>query len=150
VIESIESYSKAVKYLPGSSLLRMTYAQALISSDDNQYLDTAIENLELALADDPFNSFGWKQASIAYHRNDDQAMTHYSTAQHFLLSGNIRGAMINAKKAVDLLPKNTPKWIKAQDIMMTTTSNMTDKQKVRQEKQEKEQRDRRRKERNRN
>ena len=149
VVGSIEAYSNAVKYLPDSSLLRMTYAQSLISSDDDQYLDTAIENLELALQDDPLNGFGWKQASIAYHRNDNQAMTHYSTAQYFLLSGNIRGAMINAKKAVDMLPKNTPKWVKAQDIMMTTASNMTDKQKVQREKQEQQQREQRRRERDR-
>lgn len=149
VEESLEPYSKAVEHFPTSALLRMSYAQSLISTDDNQYLDTAIENLEFALADDPNNSFGWKQASIAYHRNDNQAMTHYATAQHFLLSGNIRGAMINAKKAVDLLPKNTPKWIKAQDIMMTTESNMSEKQNAEREKQEKNERDRRREERNR-
>ena len=126
----------------------MSYAQSLISTDDDQYLEAAIKNLEIALNDDPDNSFGWKQASIAYHRNNDEAMTHYSTAQHFLLSGNIRGAMVNAKKAIDLLPKNSPRWIKAQDIIVITQANMDDSQRKKQEDNKQQKKDRQ-KERNR-
>ena len=148
VVESLEPYAKAVEYLPSSTLLRMSYAQSLISTDDDQYLDAAIKNLEIALNDDPDNSFGWKQASIAYHRNNNVAMTHYSTAQHFLLSGNIRGAMVNAKKAIDLLPENSPKWIKAQDIMVITQANMDDSQRKKQEDNKQQKKDRQ-KERNR-
>lgn len=149
VVESLEAYKNAVEYLPSSSLLRLSYAQSLISTDDDIYLEEAIDNLVIALDDDPFNSYGWRQASMAYHRLDDEAMTHYSTAQHFLLSGNIRGAMINAKKAVDLLPKESPYWFKAQDIMMTTQSNLSDAQKKQQERQRKEETKRRQDERSR-
>lgn len=149
VINSIEPYSKAVEYLPHSPLLRFSFARSLISAEDDDYLEEAIENLELALFEDPTNSFGWKQASIAYHRIDNEAMTHYAIAQHFLLSGNIRGAMINAKKATDLLPKDSPKWYKAQDIMMTTESNLSDKAKKERDKRRKEEQEKNRKERNR-
>ena len=149
VIESLLPYQKAVEYLPESTLLRMSYARTLISSEDDQYLDEAIKNLEIALKAEPDDSFGWKQASIAYHRNNNEGMTHYSTAQHFLLSGNIRGAMVNAKKAVDTLPKDSPNWIKAQDIMMITQSNMSDSQKKDQDKKKKEEREQRKKERQR-
>ncbi|MDA9620073.1 M48 family metalloprotease, partial [Alphaproteobacteria bacterium] len=97
VLEALQPYEKAVEYLPSSALLRMSYARALISSEDDQFLDNAIKNLEIALEADPDDSFGWKQASIAYHRMNNNGMTYYSTAQHFLLSGNIRGAMVNAK-----------------------------------------------------
>ena len=149
VVESLHAYKNAVEYLPSSSLLRLSYAQSLISADDDQYLEEAIDNLVIALDDDPQNSYGWRQASMAYHRLDDPAMTHYSTAQHFLLSGNIRGAMVNAKKAVDLLPKESPYWIKAQDIMMTTQSNLSEAQKKQQERQRKEETKRRQDERSR-
>ncbi|MBT5186525.1 MAG: M48 family metallopeptidase [Kordiimonadaceae bacterium] len=149
VIESLEPYKNAVNNLPNSALLRMSYAQAMISSDDDQYLEEAIENLEISLRIDPINSFGWKQASIAYHRSNNAALTHYSTAQHFLMSGDLRGAMVNAQKAAQLLPKNTPRWIKAQDILVTTQSNMSERQRTQQEKQQKENTERRQKERNR-
>jgi predicted Zn-dependent protease len=149
VEQSIYPYERAVEYLPHSPLLRFSLANSLISTEKEKYLKRAITNLEIALGDDPRNSFGWRQASVAYHRLDDQAMTHYATAQHFLLSGNVRGAMINAKKATDLLPKNSPKWVKAQDIMMITQSNMSDQAREAQEKRNNQEREQRRKERNR-
>lgn len=148
VVESLTPYQKAVEYLPSSTLLRMSYAQSLISTDDDQYLEEAIIQLETALAAEPDNSFGWKQASIAYHRVDNEAMTHYSTAQHFMLSGDIRAAMINAKKAADLLPKESPLWFKANDILVITQSNLPDDQRKRQEEQKQEKREKQ-KERNR-
>ncbi|MDC1090215.1 M48 family metalloprotease [Emcibacteraceae bacterium] len=149
VEQSIAPYQKAVEYLPHSPLLRFSLANSLISTEQDKYLDSAIENLEIALGDDPRNSFGWRQASVAYHRSNDEAMTHYATAQHFLLTGNPRGAMINAKKATDLLPKDSPKWMKAQDIMMIMQANMSDQAKEAQEKRNDQEREQRRKERNR-
>ncbi|HPF47452.1 MAG: M48 family metallopeptidase [Alphaproteobacteria bacterium] len=148
VEESLEPYKKAVENLPSSTLIRMSYARSLISTENDTYLDEAISNLEIVLREEPNDSFSWKEASIAYHRKNDEAMTHYSTAQHFLLTGNIRGAMINAKKAVDLLPKNSPNWFKAQDIMMASQTNM-DKQERDQQEQEQKEKAERQKERNR-
>ncbi len=148
VVESIYAYREAVERLPESNLLRMSLAQSLISSDVDRFLDEAIEHLEIALNDEPNNSFGWKQASMAYHRNNDAGMTHYSTAQHFLLTGDIRGAMINAKKAIELLPKESPKWIKAQDILMAGQQNMDTRMSEEEERREQEQKERQ-KERNR-
>ncbi len=148
VIESIDAYREAVVRLPDSNLLRMSLAQSLISADEDRFLDEAIENLEIALEQEPNNSFGWKQASMAYHRNNDDAMTHYSTAQHFLLSGDVRGAMINAKKALDLLPKDSPKWIRAQDILMAGQTGMDKRMSAEEERREQEQKERQ-KERNR-
>ncbi|MDG1995994.1 MAG: M48 family metalloprotease [Emcibacteraceae bacterium] len=149
VIPSINSYEKAVEYLPSSSLIRFSLAQSLISSEQDKYLDQAIENLNYALKEDPTNSFGWKQASIAYHRINDEGMRHFATAQHFLLSGNVRGAMVNAKKAVNLLPKNSPKRIQAQDILVISESNMSKKMRKAKEKNEEREREQRKKERNR-
>jgi len=148
VVESLTPYQKAVEYLPSSTLLRMSYAQSLISTDDDQYLEEAIVQLETALEAEPENSFGWKQASIAYHRVGNEAMTHYSTAQHFMLSGDIRAAMVNAKKATDLLPKESPLWFKANDIMVITQSNLSDNQRKKQDEQNEEKKQRQ-KERNR-
>ncbi len=142
VEESIEPYRTAVELLPESNLLRMSYAQSLVSVDKEEYLDEAITQLEIALEAEPNNSFGWRQASMAYHRNDDLGMTHYSTAQHFLLTGDIRGAMINARKALELLPPNSPKWLKAQDIMMAGAANMDSRTLKEQERREREQKER--------
>lgn len=141
VVESIEPFSKSVELLPSSTLLRLSYAKALLSSEENEFLEDAINNLETALEEEPNNSFGWKQASMAYYRNDDMGMTHYSTAQHLLLTGDVRGAMVNAKKAVELLPEDTPIWFKAQDIMVAGQIGMERIQENREERQEQERRE---------
>tara|TARA_B100001939_G_scaffold201813_1_gene173432 strand:- start:26317 stop:27768 length:1452 start_codon:yes stop_codon:yes gene_type:complete len=122
--EAIPAYRMAVKNLPEEPLIRVAFAQALIATENNDYLPEAIESLEYALSRDPNNAFAWHQASVAYHRMGNDAMTHYATAERFLLSGNIRGAMVNAKHAVDLLPKNTPQWLRAQDILFVTRANL--------------------------
>ncbi|NOZ42255.1 MAG: M48 family metallopeptidase [Alphaproteobacteria bacterium] len=124
---SIAPYRNAVKYLPGEPLIRVSLAQSLISAEDNKYLKEALKNLDFALSRDPDNAFAWYQASIAYHRQHNKAMTYYATAERFLLIGNLRGAMVNAKHAVDTLPKNTPRWLRAQDILVITRSNMPEK-----------------------
>ena len=140
VKESITPYRNAVKNLPDEPLIRVSLAQSLIATEDNQYLDEALLNLEYAISRDPHNSFAWHQASVAYHRKENAAMTYYATAERFLLVGNLRGAMINAKHAVESLPKDIPQWVRAQDILVVTESNMSDKsrEKLEKEKSEKE------------
>ncbi len=147
VVESIDAYSTAVELLPSSTLLRMSYAKSLISAEDDQYLQEAIDNLQIALNEEPTSSFGWKQASMAYHRLGDSAMTHYATAQHFLLTGDVKGAMINAKKAVDLLPKDSPNWYKAQDIMLASQAGM---ERIDERKQEEKENEKKEEQKNRN
>jgi len=135
IIDSILPYRNAVKNLPEASLIRISLAQSLIATEDDQYLDEALDNLEFALARDPKNAFAWHQASIAYHRKHNKAMTYYATAERFLLIRNMSGAMVNAKHAVDTLPKNIPQWIRAQDILVVTQSNMTDKDRKKQKRE---------------
>ena len=145
---AVSGGTMAVSYFLGGQYKQCLEAMVLLSEDD-QFLDNAIKNLEIALDADPDDSFGWKQASIAYHRMNNNGMTYYSTAQHFLLSGNIRGAMVNAKKALDILPKGSPNWIKSQDIMVVTESHLSDDEKKRRKKNKKENREIRQKERQR-
>lgn len=137
VTDSIVPYRKAVEKLPDEDLIRISLAQSLIATEDNKYLDEAITHLQFALSRDPKNSFAWHQAATAYHRKDNAAMTYYTTAERFLLIGNLRGAMINAKHAVDTLPRDIPQWVRAQDILVVTQSNMSDKDRKKQKQQQK-------------
>ncbi len=132
--DSIIPYRNAVSYAGDETLIRVALAQSLLAGEDDQYLDEALLHLEYALSRDPSNSFAWRQASIAYHRKKNMAMTYYSTAERFMLVGNVRGAMINAKHAVDSLPKNSTQWLRAQDILVTTEANMSDKARKEQKK----------------
>ncbi|TPD62968.1 hypothetical protein FIV46_02490 [Emcibacter nanhaiensis] len=125
VREAGDAYRQAVKYLPSNPLIRVSFAQALLNTEDDALVDEALDSLKYALAKDPNNYFAWLQASIAYHRKGNEAMTRYASAERFLLAGDVRGAMVNAKFAMDNLPKNSTEWIRAQDILVTTQSNLS-------------------------
>ncbi|WP_417318145.1 M48 family metalloprotease [Emcibacter sp.] len=127
VREASDAYRMAVKYLPGNPLIRVSFAQALLGTEDDSLVDEALDSLKVALARDPANYFGWLQASTAWHRKGNEAMTRYASAERFLLAGDVRGAMVNAKFAMDKLPKGSSEWIRAQDILVTTQSNLSDK-----------------------
>jgi len=139
VTDSITPYRNAVKLIPEAALIRISLAQSLIATEEDHYLDEALKHLEFSLSRDAKNSFAWHQASVAYHRKHNAAMTYYATAERFLLVGNLRGAMINAKHAVDTLPNDIPQWIRAQDILVVTQSNLSDKERKKQEKAKKKQ-----------
>lgn len=142
--ESILPYQNAVRFLPETSLIRVSLAQSMIATEENKYLPEALRHLEFALSRDQQNAFAWRQASVAYHRSQNEAMTRYASAERFLLIGNLGAAMFNAKKAVDLLPKKTPKWYRAQDILTITRSNMSDKDRKREKDRNRRQNDRKR------
>ncbi len=136
ISQSLISYKESVKHLD-NSLLLISYGHALIAMEDDKYLTEAVKNIEQGLRKEPDNAFGWLQASIAYHRLGDKANTRLATAENFLLSGNIGGAMINAKYAVDLFPKNTPKWYRANDILVTSASNLPSPEELKQKRKDK-------------
>jgi len=73
----------------------------------------------------------------------------YSTDEQFFKSGNSRGDMENDKKTLDIWPKGTQNWIKSQDSMLVTESNLSDDEKKRRKKNKKENREIRQKERQR-
>jgi len=96
----------------------------MIATEDDKYLPEALEHLEYALSRDDRNAFAWHQASVAHHRLDNEAMTRLASAERFLLIGNVQAAMVNAGHAVKKLPKETPKWYRAQDILYISRSNL--------------------------
>jgi predicted Zn-dependent protease len=121
--ESVIAYRKAVERLPDHPLIRVSLAQSLLALEHDRYIDEALENITFSLSRDQYNAFAWRQASIAYHRQDNVAMTHYATAEHFLLIGNQRGSIMQARLAVDLLPKGSVQRIRAQDIIFISREN---------------------------
>lgn len=142
--QSILPYQNAVKNLPDEALIRVSLAQSMLATEEDSYLPAAMRHLEYALSRDPQNAFAWRQASVAYHRSHNDAMTRYASAERFLLIGNLGAAMFNAGKAVGLLPKKSPQWYRAQDILMITRANMSDRDRKREKERNKQQKKRER------
>jgi predicted Zn-dependent protease len=113
---AIEPYRKSVELAPKLPLLKVSLGQALVSTEDPKLIDEAITVLTAANRSEGDNPTTWGQLAIAYDRKGDIAMAELATAEQFTVIGGIPDAVRHARKATKLLPRNTPQWIRAQDI----------------------------------
>ena len=115
--EAVPYYRKAVALAPNSGLIRLGLGRALVSAEDNALLDEAISTLERGIIQDPHSGFGYQFLGMAYGRKGDEARASLATARGYSEDGKIGLAKQSASRARDLLPKGSPGWLKADDIM---------------------------------
>jgi predicted Zn-dependent protease len=117
VAESVPYYRKAQKLLPGSPLLRIELAQALLETGDAPALTKeALGELREAVRLDDSNGDGWHQLAIAEGRAGNFGQAALALAEEGLLAGDFRQAVQQATRATELLPRGSPGWIRADDI----------------------------------
>ena len=80
--------------------------------------------LRLAVARDGENPFAWYQLGTVYERTGDRARTALATAERANLTGDARMALASAQTAMTGLPKGSPDYIRAQDIMMVSKTQV--------------------------
>ncbi|MFQ5535536.1 MAG: M48 family metalloprotease [Sphingomonadales bacterium] len=124
VTEAIEPYRNAVKYAPGETLLRVSFAQAIIASEDPSLNEEAIRHLKVANQRDPYNPFAWHQLAIAYSRDGRQELADLATAERYLLTGRFRDSIGLAERAATQISEDSPDWWRAQDVVNLATQLM--------------------------
>ncbi|QKS01572.1 M48 family metalloprotease [Sphingomonas sp. CL5.1] len=107
-------------------LIATTFGHALIATEDKANLPEAIKVLRGAVARDDENPFAWYQLGTAYEQSGDEARAALATAETASMNGDMRTAAYSARVAMAGVPKNTPDWIRAQDIAMTAQNEMND------------------------
>jgi len=115
-------YEKAVLLKPDSGLLRRALAQVQIELGDQSFLQPAIDNLLIAVAQDRTDGFSWHQLAIAYGRLGRIGESSLALAEVALLRGNPKEAKYHAGKAEKLFAQGTPEWLQAQDILSAIES----------------------------
>ncbi len=116
VAEALPNYETAVRLLPRSPQLRVALAQIQIESDDRQLDRQALENLEEVLRREPDNAFAWRLSAVAHGRLGNKGMTSLALAEGALARGRLDEAREQAVRAQRLLAKNSPSWLRAQDV----------------------------------
>lgn len=123
--ESIQSYRRAVAYLPGSALLQAAFGQALLQGDAHRDLDDAINHLEEAARIEPQTPSTWHGLATAWGRkaemkNDKtlRGMADYALAEESLARGADDAAQKLAEQALKNLPTSSPYRVRAQDIRL--------------------------------
>lgn len=122
VAESIPYHQKSVDLMPSAPLLRINLAQAMLATEDEQYIPQAIEHLKFAVEKEIDNSFGWHQLATAYDRADQIGMANLATAERHYHNRQLGPAAQFAKRARDKLEKGTPTWQRATDIMQVAVN----------------------------
>ena len=117
VQEAVGPYRTAVRLLPNSGLLKGDLARVLIETNDQALLDDAVLNLRAALKEDSTQPFYWRQLAIAHGRRDERAESSLALAEEAILLGRKEEARFHAGRAEQLLPRGSPGWLKAHDIL---------------------------------
>lgn len=101
-------------------LIATTLGHALIATEDKAHLPEAIKVLRVAVQRDDSNPWAWMQLGTAYETTGDTARAALATAERASMTGDPRTAVVSARYAMANIPANTPDWIRAQDIAMTS------------------------------
>ena len=125
--QSLPHIQRAIELKPDSALFQIAYAQALIEQDNQESHALAVETLKSALQKEPENSTAWYYLSQAYGRMNHDALAEYATAEQRFNIGQLREAQAFAQRAQQDLPRNTPQWRRASDIIVIAETQLAKK-----------------------
>ena len=125
-IAPLREATQLTNYQP---LISTTFGHALIATDDKANYPEAMKVLKQAVARDDDNPFAWYQLGTVYAATGDEARASLATAESATLEGDDRLAALSANRAMGGLPPNSPDWIRAQDIAMTSQNAIDDDKK---------------------
>ena len=116
VREAIRPYEDAVRLAPSAPLLRIALSQAYIESGDPALTKRAIAYLNDASREEGRDGQVWRLLAIAYGRDNQIGMAALSLAEAALAARNKNTAIQQATRARQLLARNTPAYLRAEDI----------------------------------
>ena len=108
------AYQKAVELAPRDPLILGGLGRAQLASGN---LKAGLETLEKARARDFRDARVLRDLSLAYARDGQQGMAALVTAERYALAGRLDDAGIHARRAVRQLPRGSPPWQRAQDVL---------------------------------
>ena len=116
IADALPAYRKAVALRPTSTLLRLGLARTQVQLDDPELNEPALDNLRRVLDGEPKNASAWRLRAIAHGRAGDTGRSAWALAEARLAQGSLKEAMQQSERAMALLDKHTPPWLRAQDI----------------------------------
>lgn len=117
---ALASYTKAVKLLPSSGLMRKDLADVQLEMNDPELLDDAIANLRVAIAKNKTPG-ALEKLGAAYHRKGNEPYFRLARGEAALLRGNGRQAKFHSEIALKSFKHGSRDWLKAQDVIQAAT-----------------------------
>ncbi len=120
------AHLQSVKLKPDAPLLQINLAQAILAQDDGKRADEAIPHLQKALALEHDSPFAWTLMAQAYDAKGDGGQARLASAEARFSVGDMKQARIFAMRARGILPKGTPEWRRATDIVLASNPSEND------------------------
>lgn len=116
IAEAAAPYRKALALLPGSALLKMSLAKALIDSDDRSTLEEARQHLVDTTVTEPGNAEAFRLLATAEGRLGHEGAAAIAMAEFSLLIRRYDDARRYAIRASQLIQPGDPGFLKLQDL----------------------------------
>lgn len=115
--QAVAPLRRALSLSPGGDPIRVMLGHALVSSDTKTATDEAIRVLTNATQRDSDSAEAFEFLAMAYDRQGKQPQAQLAAAQALFVSGKYVEARTQAARAQAVLPKDSPGWLKADDIL---------------------------------
>ncbi len=126
--ESIPYHRRSLELEPGQPLFQINLARALMAADRRTGADEAVPLLQAAVAKEPDNAFAWRELAQARNLQGDEAQAQLASAEQNFAIGNYPAALSFAERARRSLPRNTPAYQRAADLVNFSTENVREMQ----------------------
>ncbi len=117
---------QAIQLKPGAPELLFLLGQTLLAEDSPAKLDEAIADLHRGLALESDNPEGWLFLSQAYDKHGDAGLARLAAAEESFSLGQNDDARRFGMQARQILPKGSPEWRRATDIVLVSKPSRDD------------------------
>lgn len=125
--ESIPYHRRSLELAPNQPLLQINLARALVAAHGRAGTDEAIQLLQAAAAREPDNAFAWRELAVARDLRGEEGLAELASAEQNFAIGDYGAALSFAERARRSLPRNTPSYQRASDIVTFAGNEMRDR-----------------------
>ena len=111
---AVAAYALAAQGAPSEPLILGAYGRALLANGQPK---AALKQLEAARARDFRDARILRDLGQAYAQTGQPGMASLSVAERYALQGRLKDAGYHAQRASGLLPRGSPAWQRAEDIL---------------------------------
>jgi predicted Zn-dependent protease len=115
--ESVAYHRRSLELAPRQPLLQINLARALTAAHGRSGADEAVQLLQSAIDSEPDNAFAWRELAAARELRGERALAELASAEQNFAMGNYGAALSFAERARRELPRNTPSYQRASDIV---------------------------------
>ena len=126
--DSIPYHRRSLELAPGQPLFQINLARALTAANGRRGADEAVPLLQAALAREPDNAFAWRELAQARNLQGDEPQAELASAELNFSIGNYPAALSFAERARRNLPRNTPSYQRAVDLISFSSEQVREMQ----------------------